>query len=49
MSIQDFAEICDLANKIGLSMSNFAQDITHKYLKVKLIEKVECFNQILQK
>jgi predicted DNA binding CopG/RHH family protein len=39
MSIQDSDKIYSLANQLGLSVSNFAQDIIHKYLKGELVEK----------
>jgi predicted DNA binding CopG/RHH family protein len=39
MSLQDSDTIYGLANQLGLSVSSFAQDIIHKYLKGELIEK----------
>lgn len=39
MSLQDSDKIYNLANQLGLSMSNFAEDIIHKYLKGELVEK----------
>ena len=39
MSIQDSDKIYSLANQLGLSMSNFAESIIHKYLKGDLVEK----------
>ena len=39
MSIQDSDKIYSLANQLGLSASNFAEDIIHKYLKGELVEK----------
>lgn len=39
MSIQDSDKIYGLAHQLGLSVSSFAQDIIHKYLKGELIEK----------
>ena len=40
MSIQDSDKIYMLANQLGLSVSNFAENIIHKYLKGELVEKV---------
>ena len=39
MSLQDSDKIYSLANQLGLSASNFAEDIIHKYLKGELVEK----------
>ena len=39
MSIQDTDKIYGLANQLGKSVSSFAQDILHKYLKGELVEK----------
>ncbi len=39
MSIQDTDKINGLANQLGKSVSSFAQDILHKYLKGELVEK----------
>ena len=39
MSIQDSDKIYSLANQLGLSVSNFAENIIHKYLKGELVEK----------
>jgi hypothetical protein len=39
MSLQDSDKIYMLANQLGLSVSNFAEDIIHKYLKGELVEK----------
>ena len=39
MSIQDTDKIYGLADQLGKSVSSFAQDILHKYLKGELVEK----------
>ena len=39
ISKQDSDRIYNLANRLGLSVTNFAQDIIHKYLQGELIEK----------
>ena len=39
MSLQDSDKIYSLANQLGLSASNFVEDIIHKYLKGELVEK----------
>lgn len=39
MSTQDSDKIYSLANQLGISVSNFVQDIVHKYLKGELVEK----------
>jgi predicted DNA binding CopG/RHH family protein len=39
VSIQDSDKIYNLANQLGLSVSNFAESIIHKYLKGELVEK----------
>ena len=39
MSLQDSDKIYMLANQLGLSVSNFAENIIHKYLKGELVEK----------
>lgn len=39
ISLQDSDKIYMLANQLGLSVSNFAEDIIHKYLKGELVEK----------
>ena len=39
VSLQDSDKIYNLANQLGLSVSNFAEDIIHKYLKGELVEK----------
>lgn len=39
VSIQDSDKIHSLATQLGLSVSNFAEDIIHKYLKGELVEK----------
>ncbi|MBD2149852.1 hypothetical protein H6F44_06900 [Pseudanabaena sp. FACHB-1277] len=39
VSIQDSDKIYRLANQLGFSASNFAEDIIHKYLKYELVEK----------
>ena len=39
ISLQDSDTIYDLANKLGLSVSNFAENIIHKYLEGELVEK----------
>ena len=39
VSLQDSDKIYGLANQIGLSVSSFAQNIIHKYLKGELVEK----------
>jgi predicted DNA binding CopG/RHH family protein len=39
ISIQDSDKIYSLANQLGLSACNFAEDIVHKYLKGELVEK----------
>jgi|GEM_PF-1106126 len=39
VSLQDSDKIYSLANQLGLSVSNFAEDIIHKYLKGELVEK----------
>jgi hypothetical protein len=37
--LQDSYTIYNLANQLGLSASNFAKNIIHKYLKGELVEK----------
>ncbi len=39
ISKQDSDKIYNLANRLGLSVTNFAQDIIHKYLQGELVEK----------
>ncbi len=39
MSLQDSDKIYSLANQLGVSVSNFAENIIHKYLKGELVEK----------
>ena len=39
ISKQDSDRIYNLANQLGLSVTNFAQDIIHKYLQGELVEK----------
>ena len=39
ISKQDSDRIYNLANRLGLSVTNFAQDIIHKYLQGELVEK----------
>lgn len=39
VSLQDSDTIYNLANKLGLSVSSFAEDIIHKYLNGELVEK----------
>jgi predicted DNA binding CopG/RHH family protein len=39
VSLQDSDKIYNLANQLGLSVSNFAENIIHKYLKGELVEK----------
>ena len=39
VSLQDSDKIYGLANQLGLSVSSFAEDIIHKYLKGELVEK----------
>lgn len=39
VSLQDSDKIHNLANQLGLSVSSFAEDIIHKYLKGELVEK----------
>jgi predicted DNA binding CopG/RHH family protein len=39
VSLQDSNKIYSLANELGLSASNFAENIIHKYLKGDLVEK----------
>ena len=39
VSLQDSDTIYNLANQLGLSGSNFAENIIHKYLKGELVEK----------
>ncbi|MFN5981434.1 MAG: hypothetical protein ACK45W_19440 [Pseudanabaena sp.] len=39
MSTQDADKIYSLANQLGISVSNFVQDIVHRYLQGELVEK----------
>jgi predicted DNA binding CopG/RHH family protein len=39
VSLQDSDKIHNLANQLGISVSSFAEDIIHKYLKGELVEK----------
>ncbi len=39
MSTQDADKIYSLANQLGISVSNFIQDIVHRYLQGELVEK----------
>jgi predicted DNA binding CopG/RHH family protein len=39
ISKQDSKKMYDLADHLGLSVSNLAQDIIHKYLQGELVEK----------
>jgi len=39
VSLQDSDKIYSLANQLGLSVSSFAENIIHKYLKGELVEK----------
>jgi predicted DNA binding CopG/RHH family protein len=39
MSMQDADKIYDLASQFDQSVSSFAQDIIHKYLRGELVEK----------
>ncbi len=39
ISKQDSDRIYNLANQLGLSVTNFAQNIIHKYLQGELVEK----------
>ena len=39
VSLQDSDTIYNLANQLGLSVSNFAENIIHKYLNSELVEK----------
>jgi predicted DNA binding CopG/RHH family protein len=44
VSLQDCDTIHNLANQLGLSVSDFAENIIHKYLKGELVKKVKFFN-----
>ncbi|MFN6070090.1 MAG: hypothetical protein ACK45T_23625 [Pseudanabaena sp.] len=39
MSTQDADKIYSLDNQLGISVSNFVQDIVHRYLQGELVEK----------